>query len=157
MEAQVKRMYSEVYGILNMMGTYYINKLPKKLYNLVETQKEETYNPQYNLEIGLEKQNITSGALAMIMLFHLNYWCETKEEKEAINKILEKNEKEVSEKYDIAKIFKQKEEQRKTEMERMQKEESKKETEKFELVKYNDSFFQKIKRKIYNFFHKNDK
>ncbi len=46
----------------------------------------------------------------MIALLHINYWCESKEEKEELNQIFEnnfvKNEREKREKYNSDNIFK---------------------------------------------------
>ena len=85
---QQKNYYSEVYGVLNMLGSKYIEKLPKQLYQLIDRERNRGYNPVYNAEIDMYKQNITNQALAMIMLFHLNYWCENEQEKEQLKKIL---------------------------------------------------------------------
>ena len=58
MEFSIERTYSEVYGIINMLGEYYKKKLPQKLYNLIETQRDKQYNPTYTLDVAIEEQNI---------------------------------------------------------------------------------------------------
>ena len=85
-------VYSEVYAILNTLGDEYIDKLPKKLMELIISEKVSSYNPVYNLDIPIEEQNMSEDALAMITFFNLKYWCDPIE-KEEILKDLRENEK----------------------------------------------------------------
>ena len=104
-----KEMYSEVYGILQALGEKYINKLPKTVLKVITESKEENYNPEYSMSIPLKEQGINRKSLAMIALFHYNYWCETEEERKKFKNMLETNEekhqKEMQEKYSNDKIF----------------------------------------------------
>ena len=103
-----KEMYSEVYGILKALGEKYINKLPKTVLKVITECKEENYNPEYSMSIPLKEQDINRKSLAMIALFHYNYWCETEEERKKFKNMLETNEekyqKEMQEKYSNDKI-----------------------------------------------------
>ena len=87
-----KEMYSEVYGILQALGEKYINKLPKTVLKVITESKEENYNPEYDMSIPLKEQDINRKSLAMIALFHYNYWCETEEDRKKIKNMLEINE-----------------------------------------------------------------
>ena len=104
-----KEIYSEVYGILKALGDRYINKLPKTVLKVITESKEENYNPEYSMSIPLKEQDINRKSLAMIALFHYNYWCETEEERKKFKNMLETNEekhqKEMQEKYSNDKIF----------------------------------------------------
>ena len=104
-----KEMYSEVYGILKALGEKYIDKLPKTVLKVITESKEENYNPEYSMSIPLKEQDINRKSLAMIALFHYNYWCETEEERKKFKNMLETNEekhqKEMQEKYSNDKIF----------------------------------------------------
>lgn len=151
MEFGIDKTYSEVYGIINMLGEYYKNKLPQKLYNLIENERDKQYTPVYTLERAIENQNIEKRSMAMVMLLHLNYWCETENEKQQIKAILEKNRVEVSEKYNIDNVFKRRIEQNEMLRENQREEVS----EQTALVEYREPFIQKIKRIIYNLFHHN--
>ena len=82
MNVATQEMYSEVYSILNLLGNSYIAKLPKSLFKMIEEEKSSTYNPQYREDQSLNEQNIKRESLSMIALFHLNYWCNSDEEKE---------------------------------------------------------------------------
>ena len=75
MDEMTQEIYSEVYSILNLLGDYFINKLPTSLYEMIKKEKSSTYNPQYSKKIDLNEQNIKRESLSMIAIFHLNYWC----------------------------------------------------------------------------------
>lgn len=138
----ISRTYSELYGILNLLGNSYINKLPSKLYQLIISQKEDSYNPRYNSIQDLKNSNLSEHTLPMLMLFHINYWCEDENDKKQIQYILKKNEEEIKEKYDIENMFKKREEYH-------PKEEQQSET---QILEYKENFFDKIKKIIKNIF-----
>ena len=110
MEVITKEIYSEVYGILNLLGDKYISKLPNSLYKMIENKKSETYNPTYNSINNLKNQIIKRESISMIALFHLNFWCKTEEEKQELRKIFKENEikhqTELQEKYSVDNLFK---------------------------------------------------
>lgn len=93
MERQLKRTYSEVYSILQMLGESFINKLPTNLYSMIEEEKLEEYSPTYSLDIALDEQNVKKESLAMIALFHSTYWCDSKEEIKQLKEVFLKAEK----------------------------------------------------------------
>ena len=66
-----KKVYSQVYSILQLLGNSYINKIPKKLYKLIDSQRDKDYNPKYNLEISFIEQNVNKRALAIICMIDL--------------------------------------------------------------------------------------
>lgn len=103
MNTKVQETYSEVFGMLNMLGEGFINKLPEKLFNMIKEEKSSTYNPKYISDKSLSEQNVKRESLAMIALIHLNYWCETEEEKNELRAILNENEKKYQE--EIAKKY----------------------------------------------------
>lgn len=92
MNIQTKEMYSEVYGILETLGEKYINRLPKDLYELIKVSKSNAYSPKYDLESISQDKSIKRESLSMIALFHLNYWCDTEEEKEELKALFKKND-----------------------------------------------------------------
>ena len=110
MNVGTQEMYSEVYSILNLLGNSYITKLPKSLFKMIEEEKSSTYNPQYSEDQSLSEQNIKRESLSMIALFHLNYWCNSDEEKEQVKQLFkdnkEKHQAEIREKYNPDNLFK---------------------------------------------------
>ena len=109
MSVNSQEIYSEVYSILNLLGDSYISKLPNSLLKMIKEEKSNTYNPQYNENQSLNEQNIKKESLSMIALFHLNYWCNSQEEKEELEQLFKANEEkyqaELREKYNPDNIF----------------------------------------------------
>ena len=44
-------IYSEVYGVLEMLGEEYINAIPKKMYTFIKENRDKSYNPIYDIDI----------------------------------------------------------------------------------------------------------
>ena len=76
MNENTKKVYSEVYQVLNVLGDEYIRRLPKSLYNMLEEKRDTTYNPKYRDEITLDMQNINKESLNILALLQFNYWCD---------------------------------------------------------------------------------
>lgn len=112
MDEKTRKIYSEVYEILVLLGDRFINKLPNKLFDLIEKEKSSLYNPNYNLDIPLENQNVKEETIAIIALLKLKYWCESEEEKKELEYIFQKNEeiyqKKLREIYSYDKLFRKK-------------------------------------------------
>ncbi|MCI8587032.1 MAG: hypothetical protein HFJ49_00275 [Clostridia bacterium] len=144
MNQKTKEIYSEVYSIINTLGKEYANKLPMKLYNIIEENRLEGYNPQYK-SIDLKNQKIKRESLAMIALFYLNYWCDSKEEKQQLKELFNSNEqkykKEIEEKYDIK--FNKKKEQKAEERENQT-----------DLIVYKEPIFKRIIKNIKQYMKK---
>lgn len=102
-------MYAELSEILKMMEPEEVNKIPKKLLEVIEKEKSNTYIPNYDSKIELNSQNIKKETLAMLALLYINYWCEDENEKKEYLKLIEENEQkyqvELNKKTDITKFF----------------------------------------------------
>ena len=98
-------MYAELSEILKMMEPEEVNKIPKKLIEVIEKEKSNTYIPNYDSKIELNSQSIKKETLAMLALLYINYWCEDENEKKEYLKLIEKNEQkyqqQIREKTDI--------------------------------------------------------
>ena len=149
-----KEMYSEVYGVIKALGKQYIKKLPKTVLKVIIENREENYNPKYNMAISLKEQDVNRKTLAMIALLHYNYWCDTEEDRQKLKTILENNEekrqKEMREKYSNDKIFNnrniKKEEKEEENIDQIEvKNEVLLDS---NIVEYKQSFFSKIVDKI---------
>ena len=88
MNENTKKVYSEVYQVLNVLGDEYIRRLPKSLYNMLEEKRDTTYNPKYTDEITLDMQNINKESLNILALLQFNYWCDSYEEKLELQNIM---------------------------------------------------------------------
>lgn len=149
MNVQTQEIYSEVYSILNLLGESYIKKLPVSLFNMIKEEKRQDYNPKYDSEINLEQQSIKRETLSIIALFHLNYWCNSDEEKNELRTLFKTNEKkhqaEIREKYNPDNLFKK---------HSLQQEESTI-TNEVAMVEYKEPLFKRIINKIKIIFHIN--
>lgn len=147
MNVQTQEMYSEVYSILNLLGESYIKKLPVSLFNMIKEEKRQDYNPKYDSKINLEQQNIKRETLSMIALFHLNYWCNSDEEKNELKTLFKTNEEkhqaEIREKYNPDNLFKK----------RSLQQEENVITNEVAMVEYKESIFKRFINKIKNIFH----
>lgn len=149
MNVQTQEIYSEVYSILNLLGESYIKKLPVSLFNMIKEEKRQDYNPKYDSKINLEQQNIKRETLSMIALFHLNYWCNSDEEKNELKTLFKTNEEkyqaEIREKYNPDNLFKKRS---------LQQEESTI-TNEVAMVEYKEPLFKRIINKIKRIYHIN--
>ncbi len=148
MNIKTQRIYSEVYQVLLVLGNDYINKLPNKLLTTIEEKRDITYNPIIKDDIALSEQNIKKETLSVIALMHLNYWCESEEEKEEIKNTLKQNEAnyqdELKNKYNPNNVF-----ENSKLIERDTIDNEKKQT---ALIEYKETIFRKIISKIKNIF-----
>ena len=149
MKVETKEIYSEVYQILNLLGTEYTEKLPAKLMNMLKEKRAINYNPQYIEELPLNEQNIRKETMAIIVLLYLNYWCEDENEVAEINNILKNNEEkyqlELRERYNPDNIFKKQKQETKNVEEQIANETA--------MIPYKKSIFARIINKIKNIFH----
>lgn len=105
--------YAEINQILNLLDDKYVNKIPIKVREFFETEKNKEYKPNISIDKPLYEQNIQRETISLLTLLQISYWCESQEEKEEILKELAENdvikEKELREKYNTDNIFKKKE------------------------------------------------
>lgn len=149
MNVQTQEIYSEVYSILNLLGESYIKKLPVSLFNMIKEEKRQDYNPKYDSKINLEQQNMKRETLSMIALFHLNYWCNSDEEKNELKTLFKTNEEkhqaEIREKYNPDNLFKK----------RSTQQEEYVVTNEVAMVEYKEPFLKRIFNKIKRMIHIN--
>lgn len=103
------QVYSEVYEILNTLGKEYINKLPIKLYQHIESQRDKKSIIEFDVNKDIAKQDISEEAADIISYLNLEYWC-TEEQKKALIKQYQENDKKyeekLKEKYNTDNLFK---------------------------------------------------
>lgn len=66
--------YSELYGILLMLGKSYISKLPPEIIKKIENEKNLNYNPEYYSINDIEDKNISNVTLEILSQLYLEYW-----------------------------------------------------------------------------------
>ena len=143
MESQMTDSYAKAYvqilEIIKHMGDEYINKIPKKLMDFFEENKDKNYTFKLAEQKENTEQIFSKETLGLLAMIESKYWA-TPEEKEILDKALAENEKkyqaEMREKYNPDNVFKNKE----TKVEKLS------ETEKTtKITEYKESIFTKIK------------
>ena len=140
MNDRTRKVYSEVYAFLSIIPEEDRNKIPNKLKEMIEEEREKVYTPSYTFDIPIEEQKISDEAIALIALIHLNYWCEDEKEKERLNEIFDENEKsyqeELREKYNPDNLFKNK---------KKEEQPADEQTNSVAMVEYKETIFSKLK------------
>ena len=108
--------YSEVYEILNLLEDEYKNRVPKKVIEFFERERDEKYNPIIEIDVPLDKQNLKRETMVLLAILNMNYWCDNEDEKQEMLKSFNENEaskklkeKELAEKYNSDNLFKKNE------------------------------------------------
>lgn len=86
------KTYSEVYEIIEIMGEEYKRRVPETLYKMIEAGKSEEFMHNYKTYQDIDMKKLDKDTLSMLALLHVNYWCDTEDEKNEIRKILNENE-----------------------------------------------------------------
>ena len=113
MKISTKNAYAEVISIIDLLDDELKNKIPNKLRDFFENNKNQNYQVNIDSSISLEQQNLLPETVDILAMLKLNYWCVNEEEKKELMNLLNENEKnyqkELEEKYNIDNLFKNKE------------------------------------------------
>ena len=108
--------YSEVYEILNLLEDEYKNRVPEKVIEFFERERDENYNPIIEIDVPLDKQNLKRETMVLLAILNMNYWCDNEDEKQEMLNSFNENEaskklkeKELAEKYNPNNLFKKNE------------------------------------------------
>lgn len=145
MENNLKKAYSEIYEILNLMEEEYVNKVPQKLRDLFKMEKEDNFSVNINIDKPLENQNLQKDTLTILAILYINYWSESDEEKQELIKFFRDVDKKNEEFYSTENLFKKQE----------KKANLNENTTNLQLIVPKNNFFIKIINKIKNLFKKN--
>lgn len=136
MTYEMQKAYAEVYEVLHNMPKEYIQKIPKKIIEMLKENKLANYQVKLEAKNIVDATKLTKTTMAILAIFQYQYWCTNEKARSKLYKMYAKNEetyqKELREKYNPDKIFKEKE--------------TKKE-ENLAIVQYKENIF----TKLYNF------
>ncbi len=131
-----EKAYVQILEIIKHMGEEYINKIPKKLLNFFEQNKDKNYIFKLDETKDFKGETFSSKTLGLLAMIESEYWA-TPEEKKILEKALAENEKkyqaQMRKKYNPDNIFKNKE----SKVEKVENT--------ITLAEYKDSIFVKIK------------
>lgn len=150
MRENSKLAYSEVYAIINLLEDEYLDKIPKKIINFFDEEREKNYIPVIDVNVSLLKQNLQRETMILLTILKLNYWCNSEEEKQEIRENLYRNQqikikkqKELEEQYNPNNLFKN----------RTKTNTSNDSPSNLEMIEYKkQNFIQVLLNKIINFF-----
>lgn len=104
-----REAYAEVDNFIECLDLYDKNKIPEIIRKYFKKEKSKNYNKIIDANQPIKNQNLKDETLAIIAMLNLKYWCDDEEEKKRLMTIYSENEKkyqnELKEKYDIEKIF----------------------------------------------------
>lgn len=113
MKNNTKDAYAEVLSILELLDEEQKNKIPKKLKEFLENNKNQDYQVNIAPNIPLEEQDLLQKTVDILAMLKLNYWCANEEEEKDFLGLLNENEKkyqeELRKKYNPDNLFKDKE------------------------------------------------
>lgn len=105
-----RQAYSEVDEFLGILSSEQRNRVPQKIRELFEQERDRDYKKVIDATIPIKGQNLKEETLAIIALLNLQYWCEDENEKQRLKEIYAKNEQiyqeMLREKYNPDDIFK---------------------------------------------------
>ncbi len=104
-----REAYAEVDNFIECLDSYDKNKVPESIRKYFKKEKSKNYNKIIDVNQPIKDQNLKDETLAIIAMLNLKYWCDDEEEKKRLMTIYSENEKkyqnELKEKYNIEKIF----------------------------------------------------
>ena len=143
-KVEYARAYTEIECLLKYMPKEYIEKLPKKLIDLIHSQSDVMYKIPIDVNKNLTEQNFSKKTKDIIAVLKYNYWS-TEDEKVALRNIFNENEKKyqemLMEKYNPNDIFKKKETTKENQLDNN-----------MQMIEYKENIFWKILNKIKNKF-----
>lgn len=131
--------YAEINEIIELLSIEDKNKIPKKLLDFFEREKDKDYKKHIDIQKPLIEQGIKRKTLALLAMLNLNYICEDENEKQRLIKSYKENDEKRKEQYKNNNMFSKEIEENKEIISTL---EIKKETK-----------LQKIINKIKRFFH----
>lgn len=103
-----KKACKEVIEILSYIPKEDYAKIPSEIINVLENDKDENYNFEYNPRKTLNEQNVSKQAKTIIAIFFRDYWSNEQQRKiikKYENDYIRKMEEEKSKKYNPNEIF----------------------------------------------------
>lgn len=105
MENSLRKSYSEVYEIINLMDIEYLDKIPDKVKELIKNERDKDFKTKIEIDIPLEKQGLQRDTLTILTILYLNYWCESEQEKKELIELFNEVDKTNAEKYSYENLF----------------------------------------------------
>ena len=89
----LRRSYSEIYEILNLIDEPYRKRIPNKFYDFINIKRDRNYHPEIRVDVPLEDQGLMPETVAILAMIKLDYLSNS-DEKDELLEILRNNEEE---------------------------------------------------------------
>ena len=89
----LRRSYSEIYEILNLIEEPYRKRIPNKFYDFINIKRDRNYHPEIRVDVPLEDQGLMQETIAILAMIKLDYLSNS-DEKDELLEILRNNEEE---------------------------------------------------------------
>lgn len=90
---KTRQAYAEIDSFLELLSEGQRNQVPQKLREFFKREKAQGYKKSIYPDIPIKDQNFAKETLGLIALLNLEYWCKDEQEKQRLEEIYEKNEK----------------------------------------------------------------
>ena len=92
MDIKDKNIYSEVSAFLKLLDEEYVKKIPQKMLDFFENNKNEEYLPDLKKDVPITEQDLSKEAVIIISKLNLQYWVKDDAEKQELIKLYTKND-----------------------------------------------------------------
>ena len=141
---ETKKAYSEMLELFKFLPSEYIERTPKEILDVLKKERLENYIVHINTEKPIDRNVLQEETIQLLAMLNYNYWCTDEYLKNKLYEQYSKNEeqyqKELSQKYDINRVF-----------EKRNKYNNTFDNQVTSLVEYKETFFEKLINKIKNF------
>ena len=145
---RIRQAYSEIDEFLGLLSDEERNKIPKKLREFFNEEKDQEYKKGINPNIAIKNQDLKEETLGIIALLNLQYWCEDEKEKQRLKEVYARNEQVYQEMLQVSfnpdDIFKKRTPNTKKKLEQ---------AENTQIVEYKEPIIKIIFNKILKFLH----
>lgn len=104
-EKNYNRMATEVLELLKSFPEEKVQKIPKSLLQLLESNKDSSHIPHIDSNKKLLEQDVCNETIILMYLIYRDFWA-SPEEKNKVNTILKSVEKNYNEKFSAENMFK---------------------------------------------------
>ena len=73
MEENSSLAYSEIYEILKLIEDEYVNRIPKKIMDFFEEERDKEYEPIIDVNSPLDEQNLKRETMVLLAILNYNF------------------------------------------------------------------------------------
>lgn len=78
----INQAFSEVYDIINHLDTKLYNRIPTSFIEMIKENKDNTYQPQIDYRISINKQKLLKDTRTILSLIYRDYICSVQKREE---------------------------------------------------------------------------